>query len=102
MALFYSTKGLKQGDPISPTLFILGDEFLSRALNKLHHNPQYYGFHINWKGRQVSYLSFINDIIIFTTGRRHTLRLIMKILTSYEEVSVQLINMDKSYFLQPN
>lgn len=99
---FHSTKGFKQGDPLSPALFILGDEVLSRSLYNLHYHHQYYGFHIDWKGPQINHLSFADDNIIFTTGRRATLRLIMKILVSYKVVFGQLINKDKSNFLLPD
>ncbi|KAK6782008.1 hypothetical protein RDI58_019804 [Solanum bulbocastanum] len=100
---FHSTRGLKQGDPLSPALFILGAEVLSRSLNRLHQNPLYHGFYMERRGPQINHLSFADDIIIFTSGRKHSLKLIMQTLATYERVSGQLINKAKSHFLlHPN
>lgn len=64
MVYFHSTRGLKKGYPLSPTLFILGAEVLTRMLNHLHHNPLYKGFHMEPKGPQINHLSFADDVII--------------------------------------
>ena len=54
----HSTRGLKQGDPLSPALFILGAEV---SLN----NPVYHGLFMETRGPQVNHLSFADDIIFF-------------------------------------
>lgn len=41
---FHSTKSMKQGDPLSPTLFILSSEVLTRALNFLFKNDCFVGY----------------------------------------------------------
>ncbi|XP_059315804.1 uncharacterized protein LOC132066519 [Lycium ferocissimum] len=74
---FHSTRGVKQGDPLSPALFILIAEVLSRALNSLHDN---------------------NDTIIFASAERNSLKMVMDILRDYEAISGQLINIEKSAF----
>ncbi|WMV08067.1 hypothetical protein MTR67_001452 [Solanum verrucosum] len=84
---FHSTRGLKQGDPLSPALFILGAEVLSRILNLLHYDPNYKGFQMEIRGPQINHLCFADDVIIFTSRTRASLQLIMKTLGTYEAVS---------------
>ncbi|XP_015081347.1 uncharacterized protein LOC107024957 [Solanum pennellii] len=96
---FDSTRGLKKGDPLSSALFILGVEVLYRSLNKLHSNPDYHGFCMERRGPQVNHLSFAYDIILFTSGRHKTLKILIKALKECEEISGKLINEDNSHFM---
>ncbi|XP_055814323.1 uncharacterized protein LOC129883750 [Solanum dulcamara] len=95
-------KAYDRGDPLSPALFILGAEVLSRLMNNLHHHPQFHGFYMAKHGPQINHLSFADDIIIFSSGRKQTLNLIMDTLATYERISGQLINKHKSHFMIPS
>lgn len=96
---FHSTRGLKQGDPLSPSLFILGAEVLSRRLNSLITNVLYSGFSMNRKGPQITHLEYADDVIIFTSGSNISLGLIEQELKNYQDCSGQLINESKGCFL---
>lgn len=99
--LFHSTMGLKQEDPLLPALLILGVDVLSRLLNRLNSHPQYNSFSIEPKGPQVNHLCFVDDVILFTSRRKRFLQLFIQKLDSYEKVSDQLINKNKSHFMVP-
>lgn len=96
---FKSHKGVKQRDPISPSLFIIVTEVLTRTLNSLYENPRFIGFHMQPNGPRINHLSYADDIIIFCAGKSHTLHLVMDVLNKYEQSSGQLINKEKSCFL---
>ncbi|XP_075077055.1 uncharacterized protein LOC142163808 [Nicotiana tabacum] len=96
---FHSTRGLKQGDPLALSPFIIEAECLSRMLNSLTHDQFFNGLYIEWRDPQINRLSFADDIIIFTSGGRASLQKIMEILNNYEHTSVQQINRQKSHFM---
>ncbi|XP_019260714.1 PREDICTED: uncharacterized protein LOC109238688 [Nicotiana attenuata] len=97
--LFHSKRGLKQGDPLAHSLFIIGAELLSRMLNPLNHNQFFNGFYMERRDPQVNLLSFAADIIIFSYGKRSSFQKIMWILNKYEDTSGQQINRKKIHFM---
>ncbi|WMV08983.1 hypothetical protein MTR67_002368 [Solanum verrucosum] len=68
-------------------------------LNHLHQNPIYKGFNMEPKGPQINHLSFADDVIIFTSSDRYSMKLIMDTLGEYEHAFDQLINREKSHFM---
>ena len=65
---FRSTRGLRQGDPISPYLFVLEMEALSSLINRAVRGGFLIGCRI--RGRdgieiQVSHLIFVDDTLVF-------------------------------------
>lgn len=96
--LFQSTTGLKQGDPLSPTLFIITAEVLSKGLNSLHMDKDFKGYSLPKWSPEVNHLSYADDIILCCSGDMMTIIKMMKNLRSYEEEFRQLINKFKSFF----
>ncbi|XP_071921792.1 uncharacterized protein [Coffea arabica] len=96
---FKSTRGLRQGDPLSPALFIIGSEVLSRGLNNLALQPGFLGFRVPYGCPPVTHLAFADDVLIFANGSVSSLKDIMQVLEGYQECSGQLINAQKSGYL---
>ncbi|XP_075092291.1 uncharacterized protein LOC142172545 [Nicotiana tabacum] len=93
---FKLSRGVKQGDPLSPTLFILAVEALSRGLNSLHSNLYFCEFGLPKWSPKINHLSYADDTIIFCSSDTTSLRLVMEILHAYEISSGQLVNKAKS------
>ncbi|XP_060195070.1 uncharacterized protein LOC132624283 [Lycium barbarum] len=89
---------LYNGDPLSPTLFIIAAEVLSTGLNLLNQNPNFNGFSMSKSGPQINHLCYANELILFSFGERKSVNLLMKVLREYQEASGQEINKDKTNF----
>ncbi|XP_059281337.1 uncharacterized protein LOC132035032 [Lycium ferocissimum] len=72
---FKSSRGLKQGNPLSLALFIIVAETLSRALNYLYHNDRFSGFTMHKKGPQINHLSYADDIVLLLLAIKSLLSL---------------------------
>ncbi|XP_070040914.1 uncharacterized protein [Nicotiana tomentosiformis] len=96
---FTSTQGVKLGDPLSPSLFIIGSEVLTRLLNKLNHNENFTPFTRDMNGPIINHLAYVDDILIFSGGNNKSIKLIQKQVRRYEKASGQKVNKDKSFFI---
>lgn len=79
---------MKQGDPMSPTLFILTAEAMSRGLNALHMNLYFCGFGLPKWSPKINNLAHAYDTIIFSSSDATSLQLVMEVLATYEDASV--------------
>ena len=83
---FGSFRGLRQGDPLSPLLFPLIMEVLSRILKKTKENNLIQGFHVgavNSVGVRISHLLFADDTILFCDASKEQLLSIRLVLSCF-------------------
>ncbi|XP_071933842.1 secreted RxLR effector protein 78-like [Coffea arabica] len=65
---FQASRGVKQGDPLSPILFILVSKALSRGLSSLLSLEKLKAYAQSRGTVTISHLTFADDIVIFTRG----------------------------------
>ncbi|XP_070005262.1 uncharacterized mitochondrial protein AtMg01250-like [Nicotiana sylvestris] len=92
---FISSRGVKQGDPLSPTLFILAAEALSRGLNALHLNLYFCGFGLPKWSPKINQLAYADDTIIFLSSYVTSLKLVMEVIYLYETAYGHPVNKGK-------
>ena len=93
---FWPTRGLRQGDPLSPFLFIICAECLSSILRDAEAKKEIHGLKIGKKANVISHLFFADDSVLFTRANEVEVEKILEILSTYEAASGQKLNMEKS------
>ncbi|KAJ9685997.1 hypothetical protein PVL29_015067 [Vitis rotundifolia] len=96
---FPSSKGLHQGDPLSPYLFVLGMEVLSALIRRVVDEGFISGCRIRGRGRMemnISHLLFADDIVVFCKAKKEHLTYLSWILVWFEAAFGLRINLTKS------
>ena len=97
------TKGLHQGDPISPYLFILCAEGLSAMLKREERVGHIKGVAVSRGAPRISHLLFADDSIVFCRATVEECGRVIKVLEDYERDFGQKLNKEKtSFFFSKN
>ncbi|XP_062108509.1 uncharacterized protein LOC133819318 [Humulus lupulus] len=93
---FKGKKGLRQGDPMSPLIFVLIMEYLTRSLQ---HAAQISNFryHPMCKSLKLLNLCFADDLILFCKGTRSAVTIFKEVLVKFSAATGLSINANKSH-----
>ncbi|KAI9198847.1 hypothetical protein LWI28_023034 [Acer negundo] len=93
---FCCSRGVRQGDPLSPLLFGITEDFLSRLLTRLVGSSQILPISSPRGFLVPTHLLYADDVLIFCRGTQKNLKHIMGAFRDYGNISGQLVNWGKS------
>lgn len=100
---FSPSRGLRQGDPISPYLFVICAEGLSALLLDAKEKGTMHGVKICPRAPCVSHLFFADDSMLLIKADQQEAEVLHDVLQLYEDCSGQCINVEKSAIMfSPN
>ena len=92
------SRGIRQGYPLSPYLFLLCVEGLSSLIRKAVASQSLHGILTCTNGVCVSHLLFADDSFIFCQATMEECQHLLTLLECYESASSQAINRQKKTF----
>lgn len=95
----YPTRGLRQGDPISPYIFIMCLNELSHDLHHAETDARILPINLGQKGFPLSHLFFADDSIIFSGAMHTAITHLTSVLQKFLTEASLTINIQKSHFL---
>ncbi|KAL2921482.1 hypothetical protein RDABS01_012973 [Bienertia sinuspersici] len=94
---FTPSAGLRQGDPISPYLFILCMEVLSKRMETLQGENLLKGIAVNRNRERISHLFFANDALFSFEASPESCSELRSTLEDFCAISGEMINYKKSH-----
>ncbi|KAL0865946.1 hypothetical protein Bca101_045064 [Brassica carinata] len=92
---FNSSRGLRQGCALSPSLFVICMNVLSKLLDKAA-SERLIGYHPKCKNVSLTHLCFADDIMVFTDGQKKSVEGVLLVFEKFAKFSGLKISLEKS------
>ncbi|XP_074305057.1 putative mitochondrial protein AtMg01250 [Silene latifolia] len=92
---FQGKRGIRQGDPMSPLLFTLCMEYLSRRITKVISRVEF-NYHPLYRPLKLNHLCFADDLLMFCRGNRTSIKVLLRAFATFSYSSGLEMNNEKS------
>lgn len=93
---FQPQRGIRQGDPLSPYIFIICAEVLSGLISESQEKGLIHGISMATNAPNITHLLYADDSLLFCKASPKEALVIHNILKKYQHMSGLKVNMDKS------
>ncbi|XP_024156000.1 uncharacterized protein LOC112163980 [Rosa chinensis] len=93
---FTCSRGVRQGDQLSPLLFGLAEEVLSRGITRLAVEGKLTTIAAPRSVKPPTHVLFADDVMVFLQGNSRSIRALMKFMVEYARNSGHVVNKAKS------
>ncbi|KAL9687375.1 hypothetical protein QQ045_031776 [Rhodiola kirilowii] len=93
---FKSNRGVLQGDPLSPSLFILVMEYFSQSLNQVMVTRKVQPYKTKGCRLCFHHLLYADDMLVFSNGHKNSIKQLLHVISDFCEASGQMLNREKS------
>lgn len=97
--LFRPQRGIRQGDPISPYLFVMCIDKLSHLIGDAVAKGTWKALKVERNGPDASHLIFTDDLFLFGEATKNQMTSVTGILITFCEISEQQVSCDKTIIL---
>ena len=99
---FKGGKGLRQGDLLSPYLFVLEMEVFTKLLHNKVRGSQYFQYYPYCERQHLTHLCFADDLMLFVVADMPSIKLIKEGLEDFRMLSGLSVNQSKSEVFYAN
>ncbi|KAJ4769205.1 RNA-directed DNA polymerase (reverse transcriptase)-related family protein [Rhynchospora pubera] len=94
---FTATRGLRQGCPLSPYLFILATEILSKLLNQAVQDSEIEGIQLSPGATQITHALYADDLIVSGNVQLQEIQTLRGLLQQFQAITGLKENPEKSH-----
>lgn len=93
---FSPKRGIRQGDPLAPYMFLLIGEVLSRLIDRAVSTGACQGINFKFHNRTISHFQYADDTVLFIQNSKKAIRGMKRVLLLFQSITGLAINFNKS------